>query len=124
MSNKIVTQALKALGCMEHRGGCSADRNSGDGAGIMTALPQKIFASWFTANNIPQPETEAWGVGMVFLPQDAEKNATEKKFIEETVKATVKSDRIILFIRNFLATKSNIKFSIFLYFFQEHQREI
>ena len=86
-SNKIVVQALKALGCMEHRGGCSADRDSGDGAGIMTALPQKIFASWFAENDISQPEAETWGVGMVFLPQDEDRIATEKKFIEDTVKA-------------------------------------
>ncbi|MEM8828240.1 MAG: glutamate synthase large subunit [Cyanobacteria bacterium P01_G01_bin.19] len=86
-SNKIVTQALKALGCMEHRGGCSADRDSGDGAGIMTALPKKIFAEWFAENNIPQPAAEAWGVGMVFLPQDVDKIAVEKKFIEDTVRA-------------------------------------
>ena len=86
-SNKIVTQALKALGCMEHRGGCSADRDSGDGAGIMTGLPPKIFAEWFNSNNISQPAAEAWGVGMVFLPQDADRIAEEKKFIEDTVKA-------------------------------------
>jgi glutamate synthase (ferredoxin) len=86
-SNKIVVQALKALGCMEHRGGCSADRDSGDGAGIMTTLPQKIFAHWFAEQNIPQPDFEAWGVGMVFLPQDAQEIAESKQFIEEVVKA-------------------------------------
>ena len=84
-SNKIVRQALKALGCMEHRGGCSADRDSGDGAGIMTALPQKIFAAWFKQNQIPQPELEAWGVGMVFLPQDAAQINKLKKDIEQVV---------------------------------------
>ncbi|NJO95735.1 MAG: glutamate synthase large subunit [Pleurocapsa sp. CRU_1_2] len=86
-SNKIVRQALKALGCMEHRGGCSADRDSGDGAGIMTALPEKIFADWFAQNNIPQPEAEAWGVGMVFLPQAAQKIVELKQYIEKVVTA-------------------------------------
>ncbi|MBE9043073.1 glutamate synthase large subunit [Pleurocapsales cyanobacterium LEGE 10410] len=86
-SNKIVDQALKALGCMEHRGGCSADRNSGDGAGVMTTLPQKLFATWFAENKIVQPQEEAWGVGMVFLPQDAGRIAEFKRFIEATVRA-------------------------------------
>mgnify|MGYP003508439202 FL=1 len=86
-SNKIVKQALKALGCMEHRGGCSADRDSGDGAGIMTALPEKIFADWFAQNNIAQPEAEAWGVGMVFLPQATEKIAELKQYIAQLVVA-------------------------------------
>ena len=86
-SNKIVEQALKALGCMEHRGGCSADRDSGDGAGVMTALPEKLFTAWFTKQNISQPETEAWGVGMVFLPQDAAKISELKQYIEKIVAA-------------------------------------
>jgi glutamate synthase (ferredoxin) len=84
-SNKIVRQALKALGCMEHRGGCSADRDSGDGAGIMTALPNKIFADWFAQNNLVQPDAEAWGVGMVFLPQAAEKIQEFKQYVEQAV---------------------------------------
>jgi glutamate synthase (ferredoxin) len=69
-THKLVEQCLIALGCMEHRGGCSADRDSGDGAGIMTALPSKLFQTWFTENNLPVPPTEEWGVGMIFLPQD------------------------------------------------------
>ena len=36
-------QALTSLGCMEHRGACSADADSGDGAGIMTQVPWKLF---------------------------------------------------------------------------------
>lgn len=36
-------QALTSLGCMEHRGACSADADSGDGAGIMTQIPWKLF---------------------------------------------------------------------------------
>ncbi|MBW4532904.1 MAG: glutamate synthase large subunit [Pleurocapsa minor HA4230-MV1] len=86
-SNKIVRQALKALGCMEHRGGCSADRDSGDGAGIMTALPEKIFADWFAQNNLAQPEAEAWGVGMVFLPQASEKIIELKQYVDKLVTA-------------------------------------
>ena len=30
-SHQLIEQALIALGCLEHRGGCSADRDSGDG---------------------------------------------------------------------------------------------
>ncbi|MEL6912084.1 MAG: glutamate synthase subunit alpha, partial [Cyanobacteria bacterium J06598_4] len=86
-SNKIIREALKALGCMEHRGGCSADRDSGDGAGIMTALPKKIFAAWSAEHQIELPAAEAWGVGMVFLPQDANRIAESKQYIETVVVA-------------------------------------
>ena len=40
-------QALRALGCMEHRGACSADDDSGDGAGLMTQVPWKLLKKEF-----------------------------------------------------------------------------
>ena len=39
----LLLQALMALGCMEHRGACSADGISGDGAGVMTKVPWGLF---------------------------------------------------------------------------------
>ena len=39
----VFAQALTSLGCMEHRGACSADADSGDGAGIMTQIPWKLL---------------------------------------------------------------------------------
>lgn len=42
-SNRKAVQALTSLGCMEHRGACSADDDSGDGAGIMTQIPWDLF---------------------------------------------------------------------------------
>jgi glutamate synthase (ferredoxin) len=86
-SHKLIEQALSALGCLEHRGACSADRDSGDGSGVMMALPWQILQSWFAENQIAMPPVEQLGVGMVFLPQDAAKRAEAKKQIEETVKA-------------------------------------
>ena len=43
-SHEILDQALTALTCLEHRGGCSADQDSGDGAGILTAIPWELLA--------------------------------------------------------------------------------
>jgi glutamate synthase (ferredoxin) len=84
-SHNLVLQALQALGCMEHRGGCSADNDSGDGAGIMTALPHKIFTKWFEDNHVSPLNKEEYGVGMVFLPQNDEEAELGKKDIEEAV---------------------------------------
>jgi glutamate synthase domain-containing protein 2/glutamate synthase domain-containing protein 1/glutamate synthase domain-containing protein 3 len=36
-------QALRALSCVEHRGGCLADGKTGDGAGMMTEVPFDLF---------------------------------------------------------------------------------
>ncbi|HHP7232023.1 MAG TPA: glutamate synthase large subunit [Xenococcaceae cyanobacterium] len=85
-SHKLIEQALKALGCMEHRGGCSADQDSGDGSGIMTAIPHGLLKKWFETNKLEIPQPETYGVGMVFLPQDESKSMAAKKFVEEVVK--------------------------------------
>ena len=44
-THKCVDDSLAALGCMEHRGACSADNDSGDGAGIMTQIPWQLLSS-------------------------------------------------------------------------------
>nr|YP_010155888.1 ferredoxin-dependent glutamate synthase [Cumathamnion serrulatum]QQY85238.1 ferredoxin-dependent glutamate synthase [Cumathamnion serrulatum] len=66
-SHYTVTEALHALKCMEHRGGCSADNKSGDGAGITTQIPWNLFqsdCSKFFKNHLT---TEFCGVAMVFM---------------------------------------------------------
>ncbi|MCS6958906.1 MAG: glutamate synthase-related protein [Pseudanabaenaceae cyanobacterium SKYGB_i_bin29] len=67
-SHKILSLTLKALECVEHRGGCSADRDSGDGSGVLTAIPWQIFQREMVGVD---PNTCA--VGMFFLPQDPDK---------------------------------------------------
>lgn len=69
-THRLLSLALKALECVEHRGGCSADRDSGDGAGVLTAIPWQILAA-----DIPGIDPDRCCVGMVFLPQDPEKQA-------------------------------------------------
>ena len=51
-THKTVQDALTALGCMEHRGACSADDDSGDGAGIMTNVPWKLLEKYAAENGI------------------------------------------------------------------------
>ncbi|MEN9214794.1 MAG: glutamate synthase-related protein [Gloeomargarita sp. DG02_1_bins_92] len=77
VSHDLVTQALAALTCLEHRGGCSADRDSGDGAGLMTGLPWGLLQAWAEAPGLPPLVRGRTGVGMVFLPPDAAAVAKE-----------------------------------------------
>jgi glutamate synthase (ferredoxin) len=79
-SHDLVAKTLAALGCMEHRGGCSADRDSGDGAGILTAIPWGLFQA--EGRSLVQGRT---GLGMVFLPQ----NETAAKVAKDLVNAKV-----------------------------------
>ena len=74
----VLSQGLTALDCMEHRGACGGDGVSGDGAGIMTQIPWKLFSEYKSA------DTHNPGVGMIFLPRNATRRDAAKKVIEET----------------------------------------
>ena len=43
-SHQLVADALYALRRMNHRGACGCEANTGDGAGILTALPHEFLA--------------------------------------------------------------------------------
>ncbi|OWY66655.1 glutamate synthase large subunit [cyanobacterium TDX16] len=86
-SHGIVSAALKALGCLEHRGGCSADNDSGDGSGILSAIPWELFHTWMKEQNIAIPPQERTGIGMVFLPQHPADAQVVKQITEQVATA-------------------------------------
>ena len=65
-SKRLIVQALKALTCMEHRGACGADYESGDGSGVTTQIPWQLFRQSLPNDIINDNKTLA--VGMFFLP--------------------------------------------------------
>ncbi len=69
-SHQILQAAIQGLSCVEHRGGCSADRDSGDGAGIMAAIPWSLIEAWATGQNISLGSLTQLGCGMFFLPAE------------------------------------------------------
>ncbi|KAJ0978765.1 hypothetical protein J5N97_014239 [Dioscorea zingiberensis] len=85
-SHKIVEDALSALGCMEHRGGCGADNDSGDGAGVMTSIPWGLLNEWASKEGLPSLEKSSTGIGMVFLPKDEIFKDEAKAVITKTFK--------------------------------------
>ncbi|KAL3028428.1 hypothetical protein AAZX31_03G112200 [Glycine max] len=66
---------------MEHRGGCGADNDSGDGSGLMTGVPWELFDNWANTQGIASFDKSHTGVGMVFLPKDAQFLNEAKKVI-------------------------------------------
>ncbi|MEG4285314.1 glutamate synthase-related protein [Microcoleus sp. A006_D1] len=86
-THSIIEKALPALTCLEHRGGCSADQDSGDGAGLMTAIPWELLHSWFAEQGIAPPPQENCGVGMLFLSQDQSQANIARQVVEEGLKA-------------------------------------
>jgi hypothetical protein len=77
-SFNIVRDAITALGCMEHRGGCGADNDSGDGSGLMTGIPWDLFDDWANKQGLAPFDRTNTGVGMVFLPKDEKSMAAAK----------------------------------------------
>ena len=69
-SNWILKQSLKGLNCMEHRGGCGGDSDSGDGAGILCSIPWRYLEEEINLKNNQEFDK---GLGMVFMPNKKEK---------------------------------------------------
>src|SRR6266702_3181974 len=65
-SYDIIQYALTALERLTHRGGVDADGASGDGAGLLTSLPQPFFRARAQEQGIEL--AEVFAVGLVFLP--------------------------------------------------------
>ncbi|WP_392345325.1 glutamate synthase large subunit [Parasynechococcus sp.] len=76
-SHWVLEQALRGLGCMEHRGGCGGDGDSGDGAGVLCEIP------WSYLRAIWSEAAAARGLGMMFMPTDASRRAEVRGLCDE-----------------------------------------
>ncbi len=83
-SHWILEQALQGLNCMEHRGGCGGDSDSGDGAGILCAIPWRFLRSVWPAI---KTENNNYGLGMLFMPKEPSRREKARKFCEEEANA-------------------------------------
>ncbi len=85
-SHRLIEQAAHMLTQMDHRGACGCEPNSGDGAGMLTALPhallRRIAAAEFGAE-LGAPG--AFSAGIFFLPQDDGERALCRRTVEEIV---------------------------------------
>src|SRR6266478_8884038 len=72
-SYDIVQFALTALERLTHRGGVDADGASGDGAGLLTSLPEAFFRARAQEQGIALPEV--FGLGFAFFPAGSANDA-------------------------------------------------
>ncbi len=85
-SHKIIQDAATALEAMTHRGACGCEANTGDGAGIMTALPLDFLNKVAKAElGVELPEPGEYAAGLVFLPQQKDERAHCKKTLEKFI---------------------------------------
>lgn len=75
----IVQKALQALRNLEHRGAVGSDAGTGDGAGIITQIPDGFFRAVVDFN---LPACGHYAVGCAFLPGNPTEALAEKRAIE------------------------------------------
>lgn len=69
-SHQIVVDSEDLLRRMDHRGACGCEENTGDGSGIMTALPHRFLRTAVKEDlGVELPEAGRFAVGNVFLPK-------------------------------------------------------
>ncbi|KAL5009527.1 hypothetical protein ScPMuIL_011832 [Solemya velum] len=80
-SHKVLRDSQIMLERMEHRGACSCDNDSGDGAGVLTGIPHEFYSHILREEqNIVLPDLGSYATGMLFISKDS---------VEETKEAFV-----------------------------------
>src|SRR5215470_6110360 len=85
-SHEVVERALSALLRLAHRGGVDADGRSGEGAGLLMAIPDRFMRDAARDERIRLPEQ--YGVGTLFLPP------VDALATQETVEALAKQNAL------------------------------
>ncbi len=84
-SHEIVDNAITVLRNLLHRGAVGGDQATGDGAGILTQVPDKLFRRLWKLTQ-PLPPAGTYGVGMFFMPRHSEARAACMSALVATVK--------------------------------------
>ena len=84
-SREIMDDAYIINSRMDHRGGCGFEENTGDGAGILMALPDNFFQKEAKKLGFNLPSKGHYAVGNIFLPQTKKDRTFCKLLIEEIV---------------------------------------
>ncbi|EHA8586599.1 glutamate synthase 1 [Cocos nucifera] len=77
-SRKTVADAIEMLVRMSHRGACGCETNTGDGAGILVALPHDFYKEVTKDAGFVLPPPGQYAVGMFFLPTDDSRREESK----------------------------------------------
>ncbi len=85
-SHQIMKDADIALRNMDHRGACGCEANTGDGAGILTALPHEFSAKVAREDlKTDLPEPGKFGAGIIFLPTEDDQREKCKSTVNQII---------------------------------------
>lgn len=85
-SHRTIEDALLILRNLDHRGAVGADPLCGDGAGILIQIPDAFYREKMAAQGVVLPAPGDYGVGMIFLPQEAASRAACEEELERSVR--------------------------------------
>lgn len=85
-SHDIIDDGLRILERLEHRGGAGADKDTGDGAGILVQIPHEFFKRECEVLGISLPPAGDYGVGMIFAHKYESLRNEQKRILEEVVR--------------------------------------
>ncbi|ASU83493.1 glutamate synthase large subunit [Nocardiopsis gilva YIM 90087] len=88
-SHDIVEKALTVLRNLDHRGAAGADPDDGDGAGILTQIPDELYRE---VCDFELPAAGAYAAGIGFLPADA----AERADVVATINAIVADEGLVV----------------------------
>jgi glutamate synthase (NADPH/NADH) large chain len=96
----IIKRGLEVLERMEHRGAEGADNKTGDGAGIMIQMPDRLYREEVAG----LPEEGAYGAGLVFLP----KNGRDAELCAEELEKCVNEEGLRIVAWREIAVDSSV----------------
>ena len=93
-SHQIIRQGLQILDNLEHRGAAGCDPCTGDGAGILSQIPDAFFRAQLAEHGYKLPQAGKYAIAQVFLPQREDefelcRGIVDQVIVEEGLKALV-----------------------------------
>jgi glutamate synthase (NADPH/NADH) large chain len=84
-THDILLKGLQVLINLDHRGAVGADATLGDGCGVLTQIPHRLFARECAKLGFVLPEPSFYGVGQFFMPRDATARAEIQAIVEKAI---------------------------------------
>jgi len=85
-SRQIIDDADRILCHMTHRGACGCEPNTGDGAGILTALPHEFLTNVAKSDlGVDLPQPGKYGAGIIFLPMHPEQRESCRQAVNQII---------------------------------------
>ena len=86
-SREIIDDGLEILRRLSHRAACGADPETGDGAGILIQLPERLFRAEAARLGFELAPNRRFAIGQVFLPPDREARAACEAILARAIAA-------------------------------------